>query len=271
MISARVCAVILACVFAAALIGCQDSTSPVPATATVAEIRTNVPDPTATALQPPTPAPPPATATPEPTPAITAPSPTAIAPTNTVAPAAVPATRTPDPVPSSPTLAQVPVTDGPVRATVMDSRDHFPSQLYIDDVEPDGYNTVPPTSGRHWGAWSDCGFYNYPLPDELLVHNLEHGNIIVSYNLNDESQIAALRDAVDAIPLAAEYAIVRRYHAIPEGMVAVTTWGVLDRMMGVDPDRIARFFREFPGNTGPEFPNGLPCTTGVRMTDSSGG
>lgn len=153
----------------------------------------------------------------------------------------------------------------------MPSRDHFPTQMYIDDVEPDGYNTVPPTSGRHWGAWSDCGFYNYPLPDELLVHNLEHGNIIVSYNLDDESQIAALRDAVADIPLAAEYGIVRRYHGIPDGMVAVTTWGVLDRMMGVDPERLARFFREFPGNTGPEFPNGLPCTTGVQMTDSSGG
>ena len=175
------------------------------------------------------------------------------------------------PTPAGPSLSEVPVTDGPVLTGIMPSREHFPTQLRISDVVPDGYNTVPPTSGQHWGAWSDCGFYNYPLPDELLVHNLEHGNIIVSYNLNDESEISALRDAVAAIPLAEEYAIVRRYHAIPEGMVALTTWGVLDRMLGVDPDRIARFFREFPGNTGPEFANGLPCTTGVQMTDSSGG
>ena len=165
----------------------------------------------------------------------------------------------------------VPVTDGPVRAAIMPSRDHFPVQLHISDVVPGGYNTVPPTSGQHWSAWSDCGFYNYPLPDELLVHNLEHGNIIISYNLEDPVEIAALRDAVAAMPLAEEYAIVRRYHHIPEGMVALTTWGVLDRMLGVDPERIARFFRDFPGNTGPEFPNGLPCTTGVQMADSSGG
>jgi hypothetical protein len=153
----------------------------------------------------------------------------------------------------------------------MASRDHFPTQMKIGDVESGGYSTVPPTSGRHWGAWSDCGFYNYPLPDELLVHNLEHGNIIVSYNLTDATQVSALRDVIESIPFAAEYAIVRRYHEIPEGMVAMTTWGVLDRMMGVDPERIARFFQQFPGNTGPEFPNGLPCTTGVQMTDSSGG
>ncbi len=144
-------------------------------------------------------------------------------------------------------------------------------QLRITDVIPGGYSTTPPTSGRHWDAWSDCGFYNYPLPDELLVHNLEHGNIIVSYNLDDPDEIAALREAVYANQIAEEFAIVRRYHAIPEGMVALTTWGVLDRMLGVDAERIASFFREFPGNTGPEFANGLPCTTGVRMSDSSSG
>ena len=153
----------------------------------------------------------------------------------------------------------------------MPSRDHFPPQLKITDVIPGGYSTVPPTSGRHWGAWSDCGFYNHPLPDELLVHNLEHGNIIVSYNLASDAEVAELRATVEAIPLAREFAIVRRYLAIPEGMVALTTWGVLDRMEGVDPERIARFFEDYPGNTGPEFANGLPCTTGIDMTQSSGG
>ncbi len=179
-------------------------------------------------------------------------------------------TPTADATPAIISLATAP-TDGPIRVEAMASRDHFSHQLRIDNVIPGGYDTIPPTSGPHWNAWSDCGFYNYPLPDELLVHNLEHGNIIVSYNLTGEAEIAALREAVDAIPLAAEYAIVRRYPAIPEGMVALTTWEVLDRMMGVDADRIAAFFAAFPGNTGPEFANGLPCTTGVRMTESSGG
>ena len=168
-------------------------------------------------------------------------------------------------------MADVPPTEGAVRVPAMASRDHFAPSLRISDVVPGGYSTVPPTSGQHWGAWSDCGFYNHPLPDELLVHNLEHGNIIVSYNLTDESEVASLREVVEAIPFAREFAIVRRYLAIPEGMVALTTWGVLDRMMGVDRERIARFFADYPGNTGPEFANGLPCTTGIDMTQSSGG
>ena len=244
--------------FALFLLACQSEPAPAPTP-------TAAPTPTFTA--PTTPAP------------TTAPTPT-IAPTATFIPttsAPVPsptlptATPEPTPTPTGPSLVEVPPTNGPVLVEAMPSRNHFPTHLRIDDVEPGGYSTVPPTSGQHWGAWSNCGFYNHPLPDELLVHNLEHGNIIVSYNLPDDADVSALRAAVAAIPLAGEFAIVRRYLDIPEGMVAITTWGVLDRMTGVDPDRIARFFADYPGNTGPEFANGLPCTTGIDMTQSSGG
>ncbi len=235
-------------------------------TATSVPIATATPEPTRT----PTGIASPTASVRQPTPTLS-PIPSVTIPLGNLPPPPFPSVPPPSPTPETPSVLEVPETDGPVLAQVMPSRDHFPVHMNIGDVEAGGYNTVPPTSGRHWDAWSDCGFYNYPLPDELLVHNLEHGNIIVSYNLDDESEITALRAAVDAIPLAAEYAIVRRYEQIPQGMVALTTWGVLDRMIGVDAERIAHFFRDFPGNTGPEFPNGLPCTTGVRMTDSSGG
>ena len=203
-----------------------------------------------------------------------APRPTASRPAGSSAPTpthpptpTVPAATPTEPGPS---LLGVPVTDAPLRTEIMPSRNHFPESARIMEVDAAGYNTVPPTSGMHWPQWSKCGFYNHPLPDELLVHNLEHGNIVISYNLVDEMQVAALRAAVADVPLAAEHAIVRRYYEIPEGMVAITTWGVVDRMVAVDAERIARFFREFPANTGPEFPNGLPCTTGVDLMGSSG-
>lgn len=267
----RAVTVILAFALGSWLMGCQPRPEPAIATPTALSIVTVTPVPTATITVSSNPTAVPGAATTIPTTATAEPMTQATDPPETLPTATIPPSPSPSPAPAFPSLAEVPVTQGPIGTTIMSSRDHFPDQMNIGDVEPDGYNTVPPTSGRHWGAWSDCGFYNYPLPDELLVHNLEHGNIIISYNLTDDAQVAALRDAVDAIPLAAEYAIVRRYHGIPEGMVALTTWGVLDRIMGVDSARIGRFFREFPGNTGPEFPNGLPCTTGVRMTDSSGG
>ena len=254
-------AVLIVVLLGAILLACRTS----------AELDTPAPTPTSapTATAVPTQAP---TVTPIPVPVVVAtatPAPTA----TTAVPAGtltVPA-NTPIPMPASPALGDVPPTNGPVRAGIMPIRAHFRHPLQIGEVLTGGYNTVPPTSGPHWDAWSYCGFYNYPLPDELLVHNLEHGNIIVSYNLTNDDEIAALREALDAIPLAAEYAIVRRYLDIPQGMVALTAWGVLDRMVGVDAERITAFFAAYPGNTGPEFANGLPCTTGVQMTESSGG
>ena len=90
-------------------------------------------------------------------------------------------------------------------------------------------------------------------------------NIQIFSNLPDDARIAALRAAVADIPLAAAFAIIHPYPTLPEGMVALTAWGVLDRMDGVNPQRIARFFDEYPGTAGPEFANGLPCTTGISM------
>ena len=259
----RTPAVIAVALLGVMLLACQTSTEP------DTSVLTPTSAPTATAV-------PTLPLGPTPTVAVTAaPLPTATASNLAITPTMPSPTPTahpvPIPTPAGPSLSEVPPTDGPMLVSIMPTRSHFPYPSQISDVPTGSYNTVPPTSGPHWDAWSDCGFYNYPLPDELLVHNLEHGNIIVSYNLTSDTEIDALRQVVDSIPLAAEFAIVRRYREIPEGMVALTTWGVLDRMVGVDAERIVAFFAAYPGNTGPEFPNGLPCTTGVQMTDSSGG
>ena len=149
---------------------------------------------------------------------------------------------------------------------------HFPDTLDITAVVPEGYHTVdpddpsvaiPPTSGRHWNRWASCGFYTEPVPDERIVHNMEHGNIIVSYNLTDQAEIDDLKAAYESIDLTAAWGVARPYEGIAEGAVALTTWGVVDGpMVGVDAARIERFFDAYAGKLGPEFPNGAPCTQG---------
>ena len=57
------------------------------------------------------------------------------------------------------------------------------------------YNIIPPTSGPHWPRWADCGFYPEGLPDERIVHNLEHSNIVVSHNLATQDEVDQLRTA----------------------------------------------------------------------------
>ena len=114
------------------------------------------------------------------------------------------------------------------------------------------YNTNPPTSGDHWSTPERCGFFEDGLPDERIVHNLEHGNIVVSYNLATPEEVDQLEDAVGSIGLNPVWGVTRFYDKIPAGTVSVAAWGVLDQMDGVDRERINRFFETYAGSLGPE-------------------
>ena len=51
------------------------------------------------------------------------------------------------------------------------------------------YNSDPPTSGEHYPVWADPGFYGEQdrIADEYLVHNLEHGYVILWYDCDQLS------------------------------------------------------------------------------------
>lgn len=141
----------------------------------------------------------------------------------------------------------------------------MPTRIHVSEDQSVDYSTTPPTSGDHWDWWARCGFYEDGLPDERIVHNLEHGNIVVSYNLQEGPALEQLKNFMDNFELAPSWAITRFYDEIPEGTIALSAWGVLDTMPGVDEDRIEEFFRTYAGTLGPEFPNGAPCTTSGVM------
>ena len=139
-------------------------------------------------------------------------------------------------------------------------QEEMPSRIHVPDGQTVAYSTTPPTSGDHWNWWARCGFYEDPVPDERIVHNLEHGNIVVSYNLAP-ADVNRLKDFMDDLDLAPLWAVTRPYGKIPEGTVALSAWGILDTMQGVDEARIETFFEHYAGTTGPEFPDGSPCVT----------
>lgn len=56
------------------------------------------------------------------------------------------------------------------------SRDH------ITDIADQQYNSNPPTSGSHFPLWAKRGVYKTPLSDGYLIHSLEHGYVVISYN-----------------------------------------------------------------------------------------
>ena len=123
---------------------------------------------------------------------------------------------------------------------------------HVSGNETVSYNTNPPTSGDHWSTPERCGFYEDGLPNERIVHNLEHGNIVLSYNLTTREEVDQLKNVMDDIGLNVVWGVTRFYDKIPLGTVAVAAWGVLDTMQGVDRERISRFFDTYAGSLGPE-------------------
>lgn len=55
-------------------------------------------------------------------------------------------------------------------------REHVPIGTPVE------YATNPPTSGPHYEDWTRWGVYDKVLDDRNLVHSLEHGYVIISYN-----------------------------------------------------------------------------------------
>ena len=123
---------------------------------------------------------------------------------------------------------------------------HVPEGQRVD------YNDAPPTSGQHWPATAPCGFYPDGLPDERVVHNLEHGNIVVSFNFTNPAQVTALRQVLDGVRQFDDWGVARSYDKIADGQVALAAWGQLHRMDGVRPWEIGPFFEAFAGVAGRE-------------------
>ena len=124
---------------------------------------------------------------------------------------------------------------------------------HVDDGTIVAYNSVPATSGDHYFSAQRCGFYTSEIPDERVVHNLEHSNIVISYNLPDQNDVMALEEVYNGLGgWKDHYTVVRSYSKIAPGQVALSAWGVLDIMEGVDQERIERFYEHYLGRLGPE-------------------
>jgi hypothetical protein len=41
------------------------------------------------------------------------------------------------------------------------------------------WSTFPPSAGGHYGLWAIWGFYRAPVNERQVVHNLEHGGVVI--------------------------------------------------------------------------------------------
>ena len=127
------------------------------------------------------------------------------------------------------------------------------------------YNTKPATSGPHWSIGGEApvgwGIYKQPIPDEGMLHNLEHGGIAIQYNCRECPElVSALEDFYtryttnpsNRLPLypGSTKIVVAPYDEMST-RIALTAWGRIDTMDNFDEERITRFVDAFR-DKGPE-------------------
>lgn len=132
-------------------------------------------------------------------------------------------------------------------------------------VNADPYSSLPATSGPHWGSPTGWGVYTTPQNESQLIHNMEHGGIIVWYD-PDRVDADEMSDLTSYVDTQLSAGISGRYKFIlsPWGGVdelrtpiAVTAWLRLLELDEVDTDAIDDFARQNYGRS-PE-PNGGPA------------
>ena len=118
-----------------------------------------------------------------------------------------------------------------VQAYRVDGNDHTEETL--------DYQLVPPVGGEHYPVPGTCGFYEPGTepPDEMLVHDLEHGSIWIAYDPDlDEAQSTALSALV-----AQQAKVVATPLAGMESPLVVSAWGRQLPLDGVDDPRLVQF------------------------------
>jgi hypothetical protein len=111
------------------------------------------------------------------------------------------------------------------------------------------YNSNPPASGWHYAGTAPWGFHNAELPDELLIHNLEHGGIWITYK---DDQDAAVVNPLVALAREFPRKLVVTHRPTNDSPIAVAAWGRLMKLDRYDRGAIVDFYNRFK-NKGPEF------------------
>jgi hypothetical protein len=110
------------------------------------------------------------------------------------------------------------------------------------------YNSDPPTSGWHTPQPATWGTYRNPIPDQIVVHNLEHGGIWISYR---DPGDAALVDKLEALAARYRSKVILTPRPQNDAPIAVAAWTRLMKLDTYDEEKIIRFIDAFK-DKGPE-------------------
>ena len=132
---------------------------------------------------------------------------------------------------------------GPVQEIDNQGRNHIPlSETFTD------YNSNPPTSGPHYAERvANWGSYNEETPESTLVHNLEHGGVIIHYKGQTDAQV----DEIDSFVESYQDGVISNPNEKIDKPIAIASWTHMQQCERFSPDAVAGYIQE-QCNKGPE-------------------
>jgi hypothetical protein len=98
--------------------------------------------------------------------------------------------------------------------------------------QPSNWNSTPPTSGDHLATPLSGGVYDSEQDERAIVHNLEHGYVVIQYKGIPEDQVNQLREF--ARKRSGDKLVLAPYSGLEQDGVALTAWRNLETMQRVN-------------------------------------
>lgn len=127
--------------------------------------------------------------------------------------------------------------------------------LQTIDQEHTPYKTNPPTSGPHFTQPAPWGVGSTAIPDEQLIHNLEHGGVVITYRpdlapdkVNELRTIASNLTANDEQQNNKGFKVILAPRAANDNPIELTSWLWSHSLSEVDQGQIQQFYRDHLNN-----------------------
>lgn len=117
-----------------------------------------------------------------------------------------------------------------------------------DGAEHAAYNSNLPSSGPHYATPAPWGIKTSSIKDETLVHNLEHGGIVIAYKPDlPKDQVDKLKQIYDKLPYSQQFneikavLVPREANSAP---IQLAAWTYTYDLQSPDEAKITQFYND---------------------------
>lgn len=108
------------------------------------------------------------------------------------------------------------------------------------------YNSDPPTSGWHTPDLTAWRSYDYVVPEERIIHNMEDGGVVLWYELGTPEENAERIAALEDVAQGYRRVVIAPRENMPTPY-ALTAWQRLQRFEEIDREAMRRFIDAYEG------------------------